>query len=174
LLAADAEVSSVEQMLDGLERTAGRLAETVNTPPLDIKALRQEWSDIRRELASISAPNLPSASDVWQGWRQLTQEAERQERTVWELSSIIALSTVTTLPANLRWLGKSAAIATRRTGEIFAGSLLRHYRQALTEIHQTGYFRYMVREFRPYLKAAAMQFSPARVSLTERLFRGKP
>ena len=149
------------------------LAETVNTPPLDIKALRQEWTDIRREVASIPAPNLPSPADVWESWRQLTAEAERQKRTVWELSSLMALGAVTRLPDNLRWLGKSAALATRRTGEIFAGALLDHYRQALAEIHETGYLRYMVREFRPYLKAAVSQFSPKHVSLTQRLLRRK-
>lgn len=173
LLPPDAEVSTVEQMLDGLERSAGRLAETVNTPPLDVKALRQEWADIRRDVASIPPPNLPSPADVWQSWRQLTDEAERQKRTVWELSSLMALGAVTRLPDNLRWLGKSAALATRRTGEIFAGALLGHYRQALAEIHETGYMRYMVREFRPYLKAAALQFSPKHVSLTQKLLRRK-
>jgi len=79
----------VEQMLDGLERSAGRLAETVNTPLLDIKALRQEWADIRREVATIPAPNLPSPADVWQSWRQLTEEARQQKRSVWELSSLM-------------------------------------------------------------------------------------
>jgi hypothetical protein len=31
---------------------------------------------------------------------------------------------------------------------------------------------YWVREYRPYLKAAASQFSPRRVTLTERMLRG--
>ena len=171
LLAADAEVSTVEQMLDGLERTAGRVAETVNTPPLDVQALRQEWAEIRREIGSIPAPNIPSANDVWNSWRELTAESARQQRSVWELSSLMALGAVTRLPDNIRWLGKSAALATRRTGEMFAGALLGHYRDALTEIHETGYFRYLVREYRPYLRAAAMQFSPRRVSLTQRFLR---
>ena len=86
----------------------------------------------------------------------------------------MALGAVTRLPDNIRWLGKSAALATRRTGEMFAGALLGHYRDALTEIHETGYFRYLVREYRPYLRAAAMQFSPKRVSLHSGSFAGTP
>jgi Zn-dependent M28 family amino/carboxypeptidase len=174
LLPLDTEISSVEQMLDGLERTAGRMAETVNTPPLDVEALRQEWADIRREVSSIPAPNLPSANDLWKSWRELTNEASRQNRSVWELSSLIAFGAVTRLPENLRWLGKSAALAARRTGEIFAGALLGHYRDALTEIHHTGYLKYLMREYRPYLRAAALQFSPKRVSLTERILGRNP
>jgi hypothetical protein len=169
MLPPDAEVSNVEQMLDGLERTAGRVAESVNTPPLDIESLRREWSDIRREVGSIPTPDLPSAADVWNSWRQLTAEAERQQRSVWELSSLMALGAVTRLPENLRWLGKSAALATHRTGVIFAEALLGHYRDALTEIHETGYLTFLVREYRPYLHAAVQQFSPNRVSLTQKL-----
>src|SRR6185436_11817286 len=41
LLAPDRSFENVDQLLDGLERTAGQLVETVNTPPLDVASLRQ-------------------------------------------------------------------------------------------------------------------------------------
>jgi hypothetical protein len=53
LLEADAEFTSVDQMLDGLERTSSRVAATINTPPLDVAALRREWEDIRHEARSL-------------------------------------------------------------------------------------------------------------------------
>src|SRR5262245_20742253 len=43
LLDPQTEFATVDQMLDGLEASAGRLASTINAPPLDVKALRQEW-----------------------------------------------------------------------------------------------------------------------------------
>lgn len=172
LLAPDETFETVEQMLDGLERSAGRIAEAVNTPPLDIASLRQEWADIGAEISRIPAPNLPSADSVWQTWRELEAEAAAQKRTVFELSSLMALASMRQLPDNLRWLGKSAAVAARTTGSVFAGGLLNHYRETLGEIHRTGYFRYWMNEFRPYLRAAAQQFSPKRKTLTDRLFRG--
>jgi hypothetical protein len=46
LLEQDAQFTSVEQMLDGLERTSSRLAATINTPPLDVATLRAEWQAI--------------------------------------------------------------------------------------------------------------------------------
>ena len=36
LLEKDAQFATVDQMLDGLERTSARLASTINTPPLDV------------------------------------------------------------------------------------------------------------------------------------------
>jgi len=50
-----------------------------------------------------------------------------------------------------------------------AGVLLDHYRTTLRQIHERGYIRYAVQQFRPYLYAAVSQFSPQRRSLTERL-----
>jgi len=162
LLDPGATFDNVDQILDGLERTAGRVAEAVNTPPLDVAGLRQEWETIRREAASIPAPNLPRPALVRRTWEELKQEAAAQNRSVFELSSLMALSTVSRLPENLRRLSRSAHTAARRTGELFAGALLSHYQVTLREIRQTGFLAYWMREYRPYLRAAAEQFSPGR------------
>src|SRR4030088_2751188 len=42
LLEQETQFYSVDQLLDGLERTTSRLAEAFNTPPLDVAGLRQE------------------------------------------------------------------------------------------------------------------------------------
>src|SRR5262245_35817686 len=59
LLEPGREVSSVDQLLDGLEHMAGRLTEAVNTPPLDVATLRIEWTAIRVEAARFPAASLP-------------------------------------------------------------------------------------------------------------------
>lgn len=164
---------SMDQILDGLERSAGRLSEAINTPPLDVKGLRTEWSAIRRDVQSIPAPRIPSPELVRGHWRALREEAARQKRTVFEVSSLIALSSISRLPDNVVRLSRSAASAARRTGSLFAGSLLEHYQATLGEIHRTGYMTYWTREFRPYLRAAADQFSPRRKSSTGRLLGGR-
>src|SRR5262245_54649846 len=60
LLDKGTEFVTVDQMLDGLEASAGRLATTINTPPLDVKTLRQEWDAVRLDLAKIPPKRLPS------------------------------------------------------------------------------------------------------------------
>ena len=47
LLDKDAQFTSVDHLLDGLERTSSRIAATINTPPLDVAGLRREWDAIR-------------------------------------------------------------------------------------------------------------------------------
>ncbi len=171
LLAAGSDYETIDQLLDGLEGTAGRLAETANTPPLDVSSLRQEWADLRREAAKIPTPHLPSGDALRHSWDDLKATAAAQGRPVFQVSTLMALSAVSRIPENLLWLSRCAKGAARRTGQIFAGVLLDHYSETMEEIRRTGYLAYWVREFRPYLKAAASQFSPRRVTLTERMLR---
>jgi hypothetical protein len=171
LLADGTEYESVSQLLDGLEGAAGRLAGTANTPPIDMTSLRQEWSDLRREAAKIPAPHLPSAETLQRSWEELKATAAAQGRPVFQVSTLMALSAVSRIPENLLWLSRCAKGAAKRTGQIFAGVLLDHYSATIQEIARTGYATYWMREFRPYLKAAASQFSPRHVTLTERMLR---
>jgi hypothetical protein len=169
LLDPNITFETVDQMLDGLERTSGRLADAINTPPLDIASLRLEWNALQECVRAIPPRNLPTAESLWEQWRTLQREAAAQNQSVFRLSSLLALSAVGRLPENARWLSRCAVTAARHTGHIFADSLLEHYATTLQEIRRTGYLAYWASEFRPYLRAAAQQFSPGRVSLTQRL-----
>ncbi len=170
LLDRGTNFENVDQVLDGLERTAGQLAKAIRFPPLDIPRLRSEWKALTEAVRTIPPRSLPRPELVRGEWQGLKDEAARQHRTVFELSSLMALSTVRTVPENLVWLSRCARTATLRTGQFFAEGLLDHYRSTLNEISETGYLEYWRREFRPYLRAAAKQFSPSHRSLTERLF----
>ena len=168
LLEPGRKFQSVDELLDGLEQTAGRLTETVNTPPLDVASLRAEWAEIRREASRLPSAAMP-VHRLYAQWRELQDEASAQQRSVLQLSSVMALTALRELPQNVRWLSRAARVSGRRAGEVLAFGLLEHYRQSLAEIHEVGYLRYCLREFQPYLKGALRQFSTNRVSTTERL-----
>jgi hypothetical protein len=171
LLDKDAKFESMDQLLDGLERGAAQAAVLLNTPPVDVPGLRKEWKSLREEAARIPAPGLPSPDLVTRSWEGLKQESAAQGRSVFDISALVALSTVSRLPENLRKLSRAAARAARSTGQLFAGPLLEHYTVVLGEIHKEGYLAWWTREFRPYLRAAADQFSPKHRSWTERLLK---
>jgi hypothetical protein len=153
-------------LLDGLERSSGHLADSINTPPLDVSTLRADWELIKKNWSSVPAPAIESLERLWS---DLRREAEVQKRSVLELSALMALSAFRSLPGGMVWVSRGAVLAARRTGEILGESLLGHYRQTLGEIHNTGFLAYWTREYRPYLRAAALQFSPKRRTLTDRL-----
>jgi hypothetical protein len=173
MLDRDAEFTTVDQMLDGLEAFTGRLATTINTPPLDVKTLRQEWEAVKVDLARIPPKNLPSIQSLRDVWTSMKGEARRQNRSLFEMSSVMALSAIADIPQKTRWLSVSARVAVGKTGSIVAGVLLDHYRTTLDSIRKTGYVRYAARQFRPYLYGAVSQFSPRRRTITERLLGKK-
>jgi len=169
LLDKDAEFISVDQMLDGLERTSSRLAAAINTPPLDVAGLRKEWETIRKEARGLKPGSLPSRATITNVWAQLKTESARQGRSIFETSSMMAVTAARALPDGVRWLSASARVGATHTGHMFAAALLDHYRLTLSEIQQVGYVAYARRQFHPYIRAAVDQFSPKRRTLTQRL-----
>ena len=169
LLDAGAQFTSVDQILDGLERTSARLASTINTPPLDVPTLREEWLAIRSDARSLSPGALPTREAIADVWTQLKAAAARENRTVFETSSTLALAAVRGLPDGVRWLSASAMAGAARTGQVMASSLLDYYKRTLDDVQREGYRAYTARQLRPYVRAAASQFSPARRTLTQRL-----
>jgi len=169
LLEKDVQFTSVDQMLDGLERTSARLAATINTPPLDVAGLRREWEAIRQEARGLQPANLPARDTISRMWAELQAESVRQDRSVFQTSSLMAVSAARGFPDGVRWFSASARAGAIRTSQVFAAALLDHYGQTLNEIRQVGYVAYARRQLRPYLRACVDQFSPNRRTLTQRL-----
>jgi hypothetical protein len=168
LLRSDQSFATMDQLLRGLEGSAAQLASTVNTPPLDVAGLREEWTKLAAEARQLPAPRLPSPTAIVDVWRELRAEAAVQQRSVFELSSLLAISAVSELPERVRVLSKSAALALGRSGAVLSEGLLDHYRQSLREIHEAGFLSYGRRQLAPYARAALAAFAPSRGTLTER------
>lgn len=156
---------TVDQVLAGLEASAGRAAEAINTPPLDVAELRREWGEIREQAGRIPLPAVAALEAQWAG---LVREAEAQRRSVFELSALLALSAVRQAPEGLAWFSKAAAAAAARTGAVAGEAILGHYAKTLDEIRAAGYLAYWKQELAPYLKGAAEQFAAARETTTAR------
>lgn len=169
LLAADGSFATMEQLLAGLERGAGQLAENVNSPPLDVASLRNEWQKLAAEAKRLPALQLPAAANVTQIWRDLQAAAEREQRSVFQVSSLLALTAVGSVPERARMLSRSAAVVLRHGGATLATALLDHYSESLRALRAEGFLGYGARQLAPYTRAAAAAFSPAQPTLTDRL-----
>jgi hypothetical protein len=154
LLEQGPHFETVEQLLAGLENSAGHAARTLRAPPLDVASLRADWAEFRHQVNTIPALNIPTPDALWTSWKDLRQGAAEQQRSVFQLSSLMALS------------------AMRRTGKILTIATLDYYGATLVEIRSVGFLNFWAREFHPYIKAAARQFSPRHRSLTQKLLRG--
>lgn len=170
LLEKGSRFESVDQLLDGLEKTSARLAETFNTPPLDVAGLREEWKAVRNEASRRRRPAaLPPPRAISGRWEDIKAESERQGRSIFETSSVLAVSTVRTFPGAARRFSVSARAGAKHTGRLLSGAILDHYEETLGELRQVGYLTYAKRQLSPYVRACVEQFSPQRRTLTQRL-----
>ncbi len=142
LLEPETRFETMDQVLDGLEKTSDHLASTLNLPPVDIPGLRREWEKLRQEVRRIPPKNIPALERVERVWRELEEAAREQQRPVFVVSSLLALSAVRRLPANALWLSRAARSAARRTGKVLGDAILDHYTDTLAEIRQTGFVEY--------------------------------
>lgn len=172
LLNRDSHFGTADEILDGLERTSAQLAATLNQPPLDIKSMRSEWQKLKVALPKVPRENLPSPETLERVWNGLLETAREEKKPVFVICSSIALSAVVQLPANLLWLSRVAGTAVKRTANVVLGDvLLKHYVDATEEIRRKGFLRFWRQQFRPYLRAAALQFAPGQLSLTEKILQ---
>lgn len=171
LIGPEARPSTMDQILDALEETAGRAAEAINTPPLDVAGLRQEWAAIQNSARGLSLSRLPAIETLERSWRDLDSTARREGQTVFQLSALLALEAVTRLPRGMTWLGKSSLVAARVTGDAVATHILEHYSETLQTIRTMGLANWWMVQFRPYLAAAARQFSLDKISWTQKFLR---
>lgn len=169
LLEEGTQFESVDQLLDGLEKTSSRLAETFNTPPLDVAGLRKEWDAIRSEARGLKPVELPSPDAIGDQWEKLKNESARQGRSVFETSSLMAIAAIRTLPGKARWLSASSRIGAAHTGKLLFAAILDHYSETLNGLREVGYLTYAKRQLSPYLSACVEIFSPQRRTLTQRL-----
>ncbi|HEY4971286.1 MAG TPA: hypothetical protein VII35_15400 [Steroidobacteraceae bacterium] len=169
LLHEGSHFESVDQLLDGLEKTSSRLAQALYVPPLNVAELRKEWQTIRGQAQGANPLQLPSPAAIGKQWEQLKHESTRQRRSIFETSSVMAIAAVRALPNRARWLSASTRVGAKRAGRLLAADVLDGYSQTLNEMREVGYLTYATRQLSPYLRACVDQFSQQRPTLTQRL-----
>lgn len=169
LLDANARFETMEQLLDGIERTSTHLALSVNMPPLDVPGLRREWEQFRANLATFPRTRLPDGADVERAWNRLRTTSGKLNQPVFAVSAAMGMSAFSSVPSHLQWLSRSVLVGARTTGRVVGGVFLKHYAAASAEVTRTGLTAYCAAHSRPYLLAAIRNFLPEKKSSTEKL-----
>jgi aconitate hydratase A / 2-methylisocitrate dehydratase len=148
VLAKDAHVASVDDLLAALEGASGTTARLIDIPPLEIEGLKRSLADLRDDAKSLPTP--PELAAVYQG---LVAEADREQRSLLEVS-----------------LGMGIAFfnSARKVGR---QHLLDPYTEDLRPMRDEGFAGYARRVGRPYAQAVARHVDPRSPTLTERGLR---
>lgn len=147
-IAADADVSSFEELLSRLEAGSGVIADSMDIPPTTVNEARQAWESLRKQ-----GRDLPTAAELGSLWRELRRTARREQVPLSTLSASI---------------GAAAARAGIGLGN---AHLFDFYRTSFSDIQQRGLPTYLRDAASPYARRAAGHFRPGEQTYTERAFR---
>ena len=145
VLAADAQLDSVDELLGALEGASGKTARLIDIPPLELVALRQSLAKIRADASSLPTP--AELASLYDGLRAT---AARERRSVLEVSTGIGIA-----------FFNSARLVGRQ-------HVLEPYKKDLRPVRDEGFGAYAARVSHPYAAAVARHFDPERETLTER------
>jgi hypothetical protein len=145
VLAGDAHLGSVDELLGALESTTGRTARLIDIPPLELAALRRSLAEIRDDASS-----LPSPSELASLYAGLRATASQERRSVLEVSTGIGIAFFN----SARHLGRQ--------------HVLDPYKKDLRPVRDEGFGAYATRVSRPYAAAVTRHFDPEQETLTER------
>ena len=163
------QVESVDQLLDGLESFAAGMADRIDTPPLSVEELRETLAALRREAAAIRLNRVVDAGSLDAIYGEMEQVAARERRSVFEVSTAVALGAVERFGQS----GRAALTGLEVARALLDRSILQYYSRALADLRREGYYRYLARTSRPYLRALLRHLAWRRITWTERYFLGR-
>ena len=152
VVAEEADIGSVDELLGVFEGTSGRTARLIDLPPLEVEELRTSLEELRS-----GATDLPSQEELARVYRGLQTQAAREDRSVLEVSSGIGLAFL----LSARNVSRTHLVAP--------------YREDWQPLRNEGFGAYATRVGRPYARAVTGHFHPEQETYTERfLTRNEP
>ena len=145
VVAREAELGSVDELLAAFEGASGTTARLIDIPPLELVALKQSLTDLRED-----AEGLPTPAELADVYTALVREADREEKSLLEVSVGIGLAFFN----SARKVGRQ--------------HVLDPYTEDLKPVRDEGFGSYALRVGRPYAQAVARHFDPRQATLTER------
>lgn len=145
VLDEEAQLGSVDELLEALEGSSGSAARLIDVPPLELEALRRSLGELREDAAG-----LPTAAELAAAYEGLRETARRERRPLLEVSTGVGLA-----------FFHSARHVGRR-------HVLEPYGEDLQPLREEGFGAYAARVARPYADAVRRHLDPGATSLTER------
>jgi hypothetical protein len=145
VLAEEAELGTVDDLLSALEGASGTTARLVDLPPLELAELRASFAELRS-----SAGELPSPQQLAAIYTGLQRAAARERRSLLEVSSGMGLAFL----LSARHVGREHLVAP--------------YREDWAPLREEGFAAYARRVAAPYRDAMSGHFDPEQETWTER------
>jgi hypothetical protein len=168
LIDKDSTIEHAEDLLRSLNKASASSASLFDTPPLNVEGLKECLKTTKAAVDSMDVTKLVPQAELDRLMNEMKQIAKKENASVFEVSSTIAMYALSKLGA----LGKTAWTSAAVAGKLFDLVVIKHYASAVDEISRRGLFATLSDISSPYLKTVYENFSPARETVTEQLFKG--
>ena len=163
---------SLEELLEGIERTANSFAQNIDTPPLSKGEIVSNIGEIRESISELWNSTGKALEDVTEEVGNIMQEfidtANEEDQSFLELGGVMTLQATARAKNAAGMLVTAPQVAARMLSE----NILGYYKDTLLDIHEHGYARVAGDVIEPYGDAIMKQFSVDNETWTEKLFRG--
>lgn len=166
VIAPDAEITGLHDLLAAIQDASRRSAAAVDTPPLSSEELSKLATDMTasyRRMFEKATDLVPRFRTVWDRMEAL---AGREKISLERVGGILTVDVAA-------WgrKGIGTVLAVGQTGaDLFGEKILSSYDRTLDAIGAEGVTAYLGRQLKPFLQAAADHFSPTRSTWTESTF----
>ena len=166
------ESDSIQDLLEGIERTTTSFAQNIDTPPISKAEVMDNLKEIQDSIGGLFSKTGKVAGEVKVEVSNLMQDfletASEEGQTLMELSGVMTLQA-----ANRAKKTAGVAITVPQVaGQILYENILVYYSDTLSDIHQRGYAVVASETIDPYGSAIIKQFNSEKGTWTEKLFRG--
>ncbi|MEQ8209917.1 MAG: hypothetical protein RH917_08790 [Lacipirellulaceae bacterium] len=162
-------IDSTGDLLEALGRTSKTASAAFDTPPLSLDGLKETLSQTTSAAGEIDLTKALPQSEINRMWQEMRDLASEEEVSLLELSSAMTLHSL----GKIANVGRGALSTVRVAGNLFDRHILDHYANALSDIHNKGYYATLAEVSGPYVEALWENFSTERSTITEDLLNGR-
>jgi hypothetical protein len=166
---ADSTVDKIDDLLDALSNVSKTAATAFDTPPLSVDGLRDTVRQTREAAGQVDPASVLPKSEIDRLWNEMKDLAGREGVNPFEISSAVTLYSMDKVGV----VSRGALSSVRVAGSLFDRHIVDHYREALTDIRNEGFYATVARTSKPYIEAVWLNFSSEKTTITEDLLSGK-
>ncbi len=169
VIAENTTIDHAADLLQAIGHASAQSAEVFDMPPLSVDGLKQTIEQTRSAVEGIRPDKLLPQREIERLWQEMVEASDREQVSLFEMSSAMALFTV----SRVGDVGRGTMSSVRIAGSMFDQHIFEHYRDALGRISETGFYATLAESSKPYVDAVWQNFSRTRPTITEDVVTGK-
>jgi hypothetical protein len=160
-------LDSVDDVLEGLSTLSARCADTLDKPPISLEEMKGTVGAIRKDLGEVTETTVRRTADIEGLARDLRSLAERDRRSLLEVSSAVAAGAMRTTGNLVKGTLVGAGSTVKIVGRRLWTDVLLDYGEAARTIRRRGFYGSLQTFLSPHARGTGRLFAYDFLTFTE-------